>query len=131
VVPGGVVLVGGEPGVGKSTLLMHLAAQAAAGGGDVIYVSGEESAQQVVMRARRLGVAAPGLRLMAETDVEAVAGTIEREAPAIASVAHRRTSNDLNPLVHSLPVILGNHTVLTGQPYNDPCPSGLSSGLAR
>src|SRR5215472_1978503 len=94
VVPGGVVLVGGEPGVGKSTLLMHLAAQAAGGGGDVLYVSGEESAQQVVMRARRLGVAAPGLKLMAETDVEAVAGTIEREAPAIAIVDSIQTMVD-------------------------------------
>src|SRR3981081_4312269 len=59
--PGGVVLLAGEPGVGKSTLLMHLAAQAAAGGGRVLYVSGEESAQQVGLRAPRLGLGgAPG-----------------------------------------------------------------------
>src|ERR1700720_895193 len=47
VVPGSIVLVGGEPGVGKSTLLMHAAAQVAAGGGSVLYVSGEESGQQI------------------------------------------------------------------------------------
>src|SRR5258706_593096 len=67
VVPGSVVLLGGEPGVGKSTLLMHLAAQAAEAGGRVLYTSGEESPQQVGLRARRLGVATPGLLLLAET----------------------------------------------------------------
>src|SRR5262245_50524585 len=54
VVIGSLVLLGGEPGVGKSTLLMHLAAQAAGAGGRVLYASGEESAQQVGLRARRL-----------------------------------------------------------------------------
>src|SRR5438046_47046 len=86
VVPGSVVLVGGEPGVGKSTLLMHLAAQAAEAGGRVLYTSGEESPQQVGLRARRLGVATPGLLLLAETDLDALAAAIEREAPAIAIV---------------------------------------------
>src|SRR6202166_4205747 len=47
IVPGSLVLVGGEPGVGKSTLLMHAAAQVAAGGGSVLYVSGEDSGQQL------------------------------------------------------------------------------------
>src|SRR5438874_354451 len=60
VVPGSLVLLGGEPGVGKSTLLLHVAAQAAERGGSVLYVSGEESAQQIGLRARRLGLAAPG-----------------------------------------------------------------------
>ena len=60
VVPGSVVLVGGEPGVGKSTLLMHAAQQVAAGdGGRVLYASGEESPQQVRMRAARLGPLSP------------------------------------------------------------------------
>src|SRR2546421_5622318 len=86
VVPGSVILLGGEPGVGKSTLLMHLAAQAARAGGRVLYTSGEESPQQVGMRARRLGVATPGLLLLAETDPEAIVAAIEREAPAIAIV---------------------------------------------
>src|SRR5438105_15684303 len=57
VVPGSLVLLGGEPGVGKSTLLTHLAAQAAARGRTALYASGEESAQQIGLRARRLGPA--------------------------------------------------------------------------
>src|SRR5436190_2171574 len=52
IVPGSLVLLGGEPGVGKSTLLLHLAAQAAAGGQKVLYATGEESVQQVGLRAR-------------------------------------------------------------------------------
>jgi DNA repair protein RadA/Sms len=95
VVAGSVVLLGGEPGVGKSTLLMHLAAQAAAAR-RVIYASGEESAHQVGMRARRLGVATPGLLLLAETDVDLVVGAIERESPAIAIVDSIQTMHDTN-----------------------------------
>src|SRR5215470_339328 len=94
VVPGSVVLLGGEPGVGKSTLLMHLAAQAAQAGGRVLYTSGEESAQQVGLRARRLGVATPGLLMLAETDLEAVVAAIEREPPAIAIVDSIQTMHD-------------------------------------
>src|SRR5207302_9953784 len=94
VVPGSVILLGGEPGVGKSTLLMHLAAQAAERGGRVLYASGEESAQQVGLRARRLGVAAPGLLMLAETDLDALLGAIEREAPAIAIVDSIQTVYD-------------------------------------
>src|SRR4030081_3674358 len=60
IVPGSVVLVGGEPGVGKSTLLMHAAQQIAAGGGKILYASGEESPQQIRMRATRLGALSVG-----------------------------------------------------------------------
>src|SRR5262245_44958284 len=101
VVAGSLVLLGGEPGVGKSTLLMHLAAQAAGAGGRVLYASGEESAQQVGMRARRLGVATPGLLLLAETDLDAVVGAIERELPAIAIVDSIQTVHD--PVVEASP----------------------------
>ena len=94
VVPGSMVLLGGEPGVGKSTLLMHLAAQAAGAGGRVLYTSGEESAQQVGMRARRMGVAAPGLLMLAETDLESVVAAIERETPVIAIVDSIQTMHD-------------------------------------
>lgn len=93
-VRGSVVLLGGEPGVGKSTLVMHLAAQAAADGSRVLYASGEESAQQVAMRARRLGVDTPGLLMLAETDLDAVLGAIERERPAVAIVDSIQTVSD-------------------------------------
>jgi DNA repair protein RadA/Sms len=101
VVPGSLLLLGGEPGVGKSTLLMHLAAQAATAGGRVLYASGEESAQQVGLRARRLGVATPGLLLLAETDLDALAAAIEREAPAIAIVDSIQTV--LDPALEAAP----------------------------
>src|SRR5215467_8339228 len=101
IVPGSVVLLGGEPGVGKSTLVMHLAAQAAAADRRVLYTSGEESARQVGLRARRLGVTAPGLLLLAETDLEAVVAAIEREAPAIAIVDSIQTMHD--PSVEAAP----------------------------
>src|SRR3977135_2889764 len=76
IVPGSLVLVGGEPGVGKSTLLMHAAAQVAQGGGRVLYVSGEESAQQIRMRAQRLGALQSGIFLLAENDLDGVRGWV-------------------------------------------------------
>lgn len=94
VVAGSLVLLGGEPGVGKSTLLLHLAAQAARGGGTVLYASGEESAQQVGMRARRLGLEAERVLLLAETDLDAMVGAVERERPAIAIVDSIQTVQD-------------------------------------
>ena len=60
IVPGSVTLIGGEPGIGKSTLLLHLLAEFAEQGKTVLYVSGEESARQIKMRARRLGAIHPG-----------------------------------------------------------------------
>lgn len=70
-VPGSVVLVGGAPGIGKSTLLLQVAA-ANHGEWPTLYVSGEESAEQVALRARRLGLAADALTVLAATDVEDV-----------------------------------------------------------
>ena len=71
-VPGSVVLVGGEPGIGKSTLLLQVAARLSERVGSVLYVSAEESARQVRMRADRLGASAPGLFLLPETSLEAI-----------------------------------------------------------
>lgn len=69
-IPGSVTLLGGEPGIGKSTLLLQLADHAAREG-PALYLSAEESAAQIGVRARRLGVGAPGLRVVADTDLEA------------------------------------------------------------
>src|SRR6267143_2000615 len=77
IVAGSLVLVGGGPGVGKSTLLMHAAAQVAAGGGKVLYVSGEESAQQIRMRGHRLGVLDAGIFLLAENDLDLICDSIQ------------------------------------------------------
>jgi DNA repair protein RadA/Sms len=72
IVPGSFVLVGGEPGIGKSTLLLQLAKQVAEAHGPVLYVSGEESARQIRLRADRLGALAPRLFVMAETNLDAI-----------------------------------------------------------
>lgn len=80
VVPGSLVLLGGDPGIGKSTLLLQLAH---AFPGPVLYVSGEESPQQVRMRARRLGLSAGNLYLLAETRAEAVLEQVRRLKPGL------------------------------------------------
>ena len=85
IVPGSVVLVGGDPGIGKSTLLLQIADAIASGAG-VLYVSGEESLPQIGMRARRLGLNADGMSLAAETDLEAITQYLESARPALAVV---------------------------------------------
>ena len=72
VVPGSVVLLAGEPGVGKSTLLLQLAQYSADKGQKVLYVSGEESPQQIKLRSDRLGFAGDGIMMLAETDLTAI-----------------------------------------------------------
>jgi len=94
IVPGSLVLVGGEPGVGKSTLLMHAAQQIAAKGGRVLYASGEESPQQVRIRAHRLGAMEQGILLFAENDLDAICGAIRAEAPQLAIIDSIQTVTD-------------------------------------
>lgn len=81
VVPGSLVLLGGDPGIGKSTLLLQVSQQLALTGGKVLYVSGEESAEQIKMRAQRLGVLQEDFYLYAETDLEAIKQAIEQLQP--------------------------------------------------
>ncbi|WP_415854397.1 DNA repair protein RadA [Sinomonas sp. G460-2] len=86
-VPGAVILLAGEPGVGKSTLLLDVAAKvAAAGTGGVLYVTGEESAAQVKLRAERIGAVASGLYLSAETDLGQALGQVEKLEPRLLVV---------------------------------------------
>ena len=94
IVPGSLVLVGGEPGVGKSTLLMHAAAQVAKGGERVLYVSGEESAQQIRMRAARLGALEEGIFLLAENDLDVICEAISTESPGLAIIDSIQTVSD-------------------------------------
>jgi len=78
-VPGSVVLIGGDPGIGKSTLLLQACARQ---GGNNLYVSGEESLQQLALRADRLGIDPAGITVLAETCVEAICAAGTRESPA-------------------------------------------------
>jgi DNA repair protein RadA/Sms len=85
-VPGSIALFGGDPGIGKSTLLLQLAGRLARSGAEVLYVTGEESAAQVRGRAERVGAVVDGLRLAATTDLETALAAIESAAPALAVV---------------------------------------------
>jgi len=86
-VPGSLVLVGGEPGIGKSTLLSQAAAMvASATRRPVLYVSGEESARQIKMRAQRLGLEMEGIYVLAETNVEAILHHADQLAPTMLVV---------------------------------------------
>jgi len=86
VVPGSLVLIGGEPGIGKSTLLLQIADKISAGGASVLYVSGEESERQIKMRGERLGVEATNLYLLPETNLESILDAVERINPGAVIV---------------------------------------------
>lgn len=82
IVPGSLVLIGGEPGVGKSTLMAQVASALATSHGTVLYVSGEESERQIKLRGERLGLVADGLYLLPETCLERIFEQIESLSPA-------------------------------------------------
>jgi DNA repair protein RadA/Sms len=86
IVPGSLVLIGGSPGIGKSTITGEALGNLAAAGRKVLYVSGEESAAQVKLRAERLGEHALRVPIVAETDLEAVEATLEAERPDVCVV---------------------------------------------
>ena len=86
IVPGSVILLSGEPGVGKSTLLLEVASKAAAAKSRVLYVSAEESVSQVRLRAERTGALQPELYIAAETDLATILGQIDAVKPDLVIV---------------------------------------------
>ena len=97
IVPGGVVLIGGDPGIGKSTLLLQAADSlsrqlgaaappAAGSAGGVLYITGEESGAQVALRARRLGLGGERVRVLAEISLERILAALQQEAPAFCVI---------------------------------------------
>jgi DNA repair protein RadA/Sms len=86
IVPGGLVLLGGDPGVGKSTLLLWAAELIARRGLEVLYVSGEESAEQIALRGQRLGAKSKNLRILAEVVIERIVEQIAQRKPALVII---------------------------------------------
>lgn len=113
-VAGSVVLIGGDPGIGKSTILLQAAHNVASSHGTVLYVTGEESVQQVGLRAARLGVgnASESLMLLAETDVYAVVETIFAMDPSLVVIDSIQTMEDAS--LDSSPGSIGQVRECTG-----------------
>ncbi|MBR6220406.1 MAG: DNA repair protein RadA [Clostridia bacterium] len=86
VVDGSLILVGGDPGIGKSTLLTQLCANMAGDGARVLYVSGEESTRQIKLRARRLGASSAGFYVLSENDMNTVERRMEELSPQVTVV---------------------------------------------
>jgi len=97
-VPGQVVLIAGEPGIGKSTLLLQLADKI----GNALYVSGEESAGQIKVRADRLGVKSKTLKFLEETDVEQITESIDSQSLVVVDSIQTMTTDDLSGLAGSV-----------------------------
>lgn len=86
IVPGSLILIGGDPGIGKSTLLLQISAQINKKGRLVLYVSGEESSNQIKLRAERLGVKGSEFYIYPETDLDAIAQTIQKLQPELVVI---------------------------------------------
>ena len=86
VVAGSLVLIGGDPGIGKSTLLLQVSSLVAQAKGKVAYVSGEETLSQIRLRAERLGVKGEGLYLLAETELDVILSQLEKLSPSLAII---------------------------------------------
>ncbi len=86
IVPGSLVLVGGDPGIGKSTLLLQVCRNLAENGKNVLYISGEESLRQIKLRANRIGSFNDKMQLLCETNLEVIREIIERRKPDVAVI---------------------------------------------
>ena len=105
IVAGSVILLGGDPGIGKSTLLLQLAAAVGNGPGMVLYVSGEESRQQVQMRAGRLGISCDHLYFSSEADLDSIRSALETVEPALVIIDSIQTMS--HPELPMLPGSIG------------------------
>jgi len=101
IVPGSLVLIGGDPGIGKSTLLMQVSALLSNKGHRVLYISGEESMRQTKLRASRLGVQSPELYIYSETNLELINQTIDEVQPKFVIIDSIQTIH--HPEVTSAP----------------------------
>ncbi|WNS80780.1 DNA repair protein RadA [Domibacillus sp. DTU_2020_1001157_1_SI_ALB_TIR_016] len=101
VVPGSLVLIGGDPGIGKSTLLLQVSSQLSSKGSNVLYISGEESVKQTKMRASRMGINEQSLYIYAETNLQLIHSAIENMKPQFVIIDSIQTVH--HPEVTSAP----------------------------
>lgn len=101
VVPGSLVLIGGDPGIGKSTLLLQVSSQLSSKGSNVLYISGEESVKQTKMRASRMGINETSLYIYAETNLQLIHSAIESMKPQFVIIDSIQTVH--HPEVTSAP----------------------------
>lgn len=94
IVDGSLVLIGGDPGIGKSTILIQVAGNLSRDAGKVLYISGEESAEQIKIRSNRVGITTPDLLLASETDINAVSHYVETAAPKYVIIDSIQTMHD-------------------------------------
>jgi len=94
VVDGSLVLIGGDPGIGKSTILIQVANHLSNTSGKVLYISGEESAEQIKLRSNRIGIAAPNLLLASETNIQAVEHYVSEVSPKYVVIDSIQTMYD-------------------------------------
>jgi len=113
VVPGSLILVGGDPGIGKSTLLLQASHALAAKGLKVLYISGEESARQTKLRAERVGALSENMFVLCETDMEHILAAIEHVQPDFAVIDSIQTV--FHPTVASAPGSVSQVRECTGQ----------------
>ena len=124
IVPGSAILIGGAPGIGKSTLLLQAGGFLADRGKKVLYISGEESLQQIKLRADRIGVSSDTFFLVSETDVEQIILLLENEHPDLAIIDSIQTvyfeSMESIPGNISQVRFCGHRLVTTAKQYNIP-----------
>lgn len=125
IVPGSLVLVGGDPGIGKSTLLLQTSFQLAAKGLKVLYVSGEESAQQIKLRADRLHIESPNLLILSETDLAQIEIQIAAVKPDFLIIDSIQTV--YHPAAGSTPGSVGQVRECTGQLLRIAKTSGIAT----
>ncbi|MFH1207162.1 MAG: DNA repair protein RadA [Patescibacteria group bacterium] len=112
-VPGSVTLLGGDPGIGKSTLVLQVGGLLAAAGKTVLYVSGEESSSQVKIRFERLGLKTHNLKFLGETDVDTIIATIDEHRPVLVLLDSIQTMRCAE--VDSEPGSIGQVRAVTGK----------------
>src|SRR5690606_20371288 len=118
IVPGSVVLIGGDPGVGKSTLILQAASDLAARNTTVLYVSAEESAQQVRVRADRMGLDGDGLFIHAEIDLDSILAAADQLDPGLVIIDSIQTiqSADLESSPGTVPQVRACARRLSSRP---------------